>query len=138
MTTKKQKEALSYAQLWLSNIKDKKHPSKKLATWMQDESVHNFEEYFNKGWIENRKSITEAEDGHAVTEWKGLGGSFQDIQGNIYIDFLGGYGMMSHGWSHPDVVTAVKAQLDRTPMPSQELLDPLRGVLARIMADILP
>ena len=46
--------------------------------------------------------------------------------------------MMSHGWSHPEVVAAVKAQLDRTPMPSQELLDPLRGVLARIMADILP
>ena len=34
--------------------------------------------------------------------------------------------------------TAVRAQLRRTPMPSQELIDPLRGVLARLMADITP
>ena len=83
-----QKQALQYAQTWLSYIKDTKHPNKKLATWMQDESVKNFEEYFNAGWIENRKSITEADDGHAVTEWKGLGATFQDIQGKNYIDFL--------------------------------------------------
>jgi putrescine aminotransferase len=46
--------------------------------------------------------------------------------------------MMDHGWSHPDVVAAVAAQLQRTPMPSQELIDPLRGVLARLMAEITP
>jgi len=45
---------------------------------------------------------------------------------------------MSHGWSHPKVISAVMAQLKRTPMPSQELLDPLRGALAKIMAEILP
>jgi len=36
------------------------------------------------------------------------------------------------------VVDAVRAQLERTPMPSQELLDPLRGVLARLLAEITP
>ena len=46
--------------------------------------------------------------------------------------------MMSHGWSHPDVIAAVRAQLEHTPMPSQELIDPLRGVLARIIAEITP
>jgi putrescine aminotransferase len=60
------------------------------------------------------------------------------VLGREYIDCLGGYGMMSHGWSHPDVVAAVRAQLSRTPMPSQELIDPLRGVLARMMAEITP
>jgi putrescine aminotransferase len=36
-------------------------------------------------------------------------------------------------------VEVVKAQLtNHTPMPSQELIDPLRGVLARILADITP
>ncbi len=66
------------------------------------------------------------------------GGIFKDVLGREYIDCLGGYGMMDHGWSHPDVVAAVAAQLQRTPMPSQELIDPLRGVLARLMADITP
>jgi putrescine aminotransferase len=46
--------------------------------------------------------------------------------------------MMDLGWSHPEVISAVRAQLARTPMPSQELIDPLRGVLARLMALITP
>ena len=58
--------------------------------------------------------------------------------GREYLDFLGGYGMMDLGWSHPDVVNAVKAQLNRSPMPSQELIDPLRGVLAKLLANITP
>jgi putrescine aminotransferase len=37
------------------------------------------------------------------------------------------------------VVEVVKAQLtNHTPMPSQELIDPLRGVLARLLAEITP
>ena len=58
--------------------------------------------------------------------------------GGSTLTFLADLGMMNHGWSHPDVVDTVKAQLNRTPMPSQELIDPLRGVLARLMADITP
>ena len=47
--------------------------------------------------------------------------------------------MMDLGWAHPEVVEAVKAQLtNRAPMPSQELIDPLRGVLARLLAEITP
>jgi putrescine aminotransferase len=46
--------------------------------------------------------------------------------------------MMDLGWSHPDVVETVKAQLNRSPMPSQELLDPLRGVLAKLLATVTP
>ena len=53
-------------------------------------------------------------------------------------NFLGGFGMMDLGWCHPDVIAAVKAQLERSPMPSQELIDPLRGVLAKLMATITP
>ncbi len=45
---------------------------------------------------------------------------------------------MSHGWSHPDVVSAVQAQLLCNPMPSQELLDPLRGALANLIAQVTP
>jgi putrescine aminotransferase len=101
------------------------------------ESRQNFAEHFNKGWLEYRKSVTEAGDWAAV-EWTGSGAVFKDVLGREYLDCLGGYGMLNHGWSHPDVVAAVRAQLGRTPMPSQELIDPLRGVLARMMADITP
>jgi len=61
MMEKKQKiNALKYANKWLEIIKDENHPKEELSKWIIDESVHNFEEYFNEGWLEDRKSIREA------------------------------------------------------------------------------
>jgi putrescine aminotransferase len=131
--------AQEYASKWLEIIKKPERPDESLGKWIIEESTHNFAEHFNRGWLEYRKSVTEAgAGGWAVTEWTGRGAQFEDVLGRQYIDFLGGYGMMSLGWAHPDVVAAVQAQLLRTPMPSQELIDPLRGVLARLMAEISP
>jgi putrescine aminotransferase len=129
-------EAFDYSQRWLSLI-EKPEVNQAEAQQIIEESQYNFAEYFNKGWLGYRKSVTEAGD-WAATEWTGSGALFRDVLGREYIDCLGGYGMMDLGWSHPEVVAAVKAQLTRTPMPSQELIDPLRGVLARLMAYITP
>jgi putrescine aminotransferase len=128
--------ALAYSERWLDIIK-KPEIDEALGKEIIAESKRNFAEHFNKGWLEYRKSVTEAGDWAAV-EWTGSGAIFQDVLGREYIDCLGGYGMLNHGWSHPDVVAAVRAQLGRTPMPSQELIDPLRGVLAHMMAEITP
>jgi putrescine aminotransferase len=128
--------ALEYSSKWLEIIKQESVPEE-VGKWIIEESKYNFAEHFNKGWLEYRKSVTEAGQ-WAATEWTGRGAIFEDVLGRKFIDFLGGYGMMDHGWSHPDVVAAVAAQLKRTPMPSQELIDPLRGVLARLIADIAP
>ena len=130
------KEALSYSDRWLELI-EKPTVSETEGKQIIEESKLNFAEHFNKGWLEYRKSVTEAGD-WACVEWTGRGAVFEDVLGRKYIDCLGGYGMMDHGWSHPDVVKAVSAQLRRTPMPSQELIDPLRGVLAKLIADITP
>ena len=129
-------KAFAYSERWLEIIKQKE-VDESLGKEIITESKHNFAEHYNKGWLEYRKSVTEAGDWAAV-EWTGSGAVFRDVLGREYLDCLGGYGMFNHGWSHPDVVAAVRAQLDRTPMPSQELIDPLRGVLARMMADITP
>ena len=128
--------ALSYSKQWLDII-TQESVNDTQAKWIIGESKQNFAEHFNRGWLEYRKSVTEAGDWAAV-EWTGSGAVFTDVLGREYLDCLGGYGMMSLGWSHPDVVAAVRAQMARTPMPSQELIDPLRGVLARMMADITP
>ena len=130
------KNALSYSDRWLELI-EKPTVSETEGKQIIEESKLNFAEHFNKGWLEYRKSVTEAGD-WACVEWTGRGAVFEDVLGRKYIDCLGGYGMMDHGWSHPDVVKAVSAQLRRTPMPSQELIDPLRGVLAKLIADITP
>jgi len=129
---------LAYSNQWLEIIKQQSLPEEKQAKWIIEESKYNFAEHFNRGWLEYRKSVTEAGQ-WAVTEWNGKGSVFEDVLGRQYIDFLGGFGMMDLGWAHPEVVEVVKAQLsNHIPMPSQELIDPLRGVLARILADITP
>ncbi len=129
--------ALSYASRWLDIIKQKNFPDETQAKWIVNESKNNFAEHFNRGWLEYRKSVTEAGDWAAV-EWSGNGSVFTDVMGRKYIDWLGGFGMFDLGWKHPEVVEAVTAQLQRSPMPSQELIDPLRGVLAKLMAEITP
>lgn len=129
-------EALSYSKRWIDIIHMPSVPEEE-GKRIIEESKKNFAEHVNRGWLEYRKSVTEAGD-WAATEWTGSGATFRDVLGREFIDCLGGYGMLDLGWAHPDVVDNVRAQLGRTPMPSQELIDPLRGVLARLMALITP
>ena len=130
-------EALDYSSRWIGLIHKNEFPSEDEAHDIIAESKANFAEHYNRNWLEYRKSVTEAGDWAAV-EWGGSGAVFKDILGREYLDFLGGYGMMDLGWSHPDVVGTVRAQLNRSPMPSQELIDPLRGVLAKLIASVTP
>ncbi len=130
-------DALDYSSRWIDLIHKNEFPTQAEAYKIIDESKNNFAEHYNRNWLEYRKSVTEAGDWAAV-EWSGSGAVFKDVLGREYLDFLGGYGMMDLGWSHPDVVATVKAQLERSPMPSQELIDPLRGVLAKLLANITP
>jgi putrescine aminotransferase len=129
-------DALDYSQRWLEIIHKTEVPEAE-GKRIIEESKQNFAEHFNRGWLEYRKSVTEAGD-WAATEWTGSGAVFRDVLGREYLDCLGGFGMMNLGWGHPEVAAAVSAQLKRSPMPSQELIDPLRGVLARLMAQITP
>jgi putrescine aminotransferase len=129
--------AMEYSRHWIEIINKACVPEDE-GKWIIEESKYNFAEHFNRGWLEYRKSVTEAGQ-WAATEWNGKGAIFEDVLGRQYIDFLGGFGMMDLGWGHPEVVEVVKAQLtNHAPMPSQELIDPLRGVLARLLADITP
>ncbi|GAB4543468.1 MAG: putrescine aminotransferase [Anaerolineae bacterium] len=129
-------DAIKYSRRWIDII-HKEQVTQAEAREIIDETVYNFSHHFNRGFLEYRKSVTEAE-GYAATEWTGRGAIVQDVMGRQWIDCLGGYGLLDLGWSHPKVVDTVRAQLARTPMPSQELLDPLRGVLARLLAMVTP
>jgi putrescine aminotransferase len=130
-------DALDYSSRWIDLIQKNDFPSREAAYEIIDESKNNFAEHYNRNWLEYRKAVTQAGDWASV-EWSGSGVMIKDVLGREYLDFLGGFGMLDLGWSHPDVVATVKAQLNRSPMPSQELLDPLRGVLAKLLASITP
>ncbi|PKM50981.1 MAG: putrescine aminotransferase [Firmicutes bacterium HGW-Firmicutes-7] len=106
--------------------------------WVVDESVTNFKEHVNPGFLEYRKSVTEGGQ-FAAIEWKDAGDNeFEDVMGRKFIDCLGGYGIYNVGHSNKKVIETVKAQMDKQPLHSQELLDPLRGMLAKILAEVTP
>lgn len=107
------------------------------ADWIIRETVDGFRDYVNPGFLEYRKSVTR--DGqYAAVEWSDSGNCFQDISGKEYIDCLGGFGIYNIGHRHPKVVQAVLNQLNRQALHSQDLLDPLRAMLAKILAEITP
>lgn len=71
-------------------------------------------------------------------EHKAEGVTITDLEGNTYIDCLGGYGVFSLGHRHPKVVDAVKRQLDLIPMGSKTFLNkPLADLCAKL-AEITP
>lgn len=76
--------------------------------------------------------------GLSTIEWQAAGSIIRDIDGKEYIDCLGGYGVFSLGHRHPEVVDAVKQQLDMMPMSSKILLDKPMADLAQMLAEITP
>jgi putrescine aminotransferase len=136
MSTDDLLKALDDSQRYLDFVQ-KQQLSKSEAKWLIETTVNNFAQYYNSGFIEYRKSVAEAGD-YAAVEWTGRGATFQDALGRVYIDCLGGFGLFNLGWAHPRVVGAVQAQLQKSPLPTQELLDPLRGMLAHLLAEITP
>jgi len=100
-----------------------------------DDSVNNFNHHVNPGWLQYRKSVsTDA----TFVEWQDSEETFQDVHGTRFIDCLGGFGVYTAGHRNPEIVKAVAAQLNRYALHSQELVDPLRGYLAQLVAMITP
>jgi putrescine aminotransferase len=88
--------------------------------------------------LEYRKA-TDAHNASAVVEWADAGpNSYRDLNGRTYLDCLGGFGIFNVGHRNPKVVKAVSDQLRRQPLHSQDLLDPLRAMLAKALAMLAP
>lgn len=113
--------------------------SKELTNEEKDQitkdSIENFNNNVNPGWLVYRKSMsTDA----ACVEWSDTEEHFTDLYGNDFIDCLGGFGIFTTGHRNPEILKYVKAQLDKYALHSQELVDPLRGYLAKLVAMITP
>jgi putrescine aminotransferase len=101
------------------------------------ETVDSYVNHYNRGFVAYRKAVTEAGQ-FAALEWSGEGSLLYDLLGREYIDCLGGFGIFGAGVNHPKVVKAVTDQLQRMALNSQELLEPWRAALARILAEVTP
>lgn len=99
------------------------------------DTVAYFDKYVSPGWLKYRKSVS---TNAAVIEWKDYGAYCSGIYGEEFIDCLGGFGIYTCGHRNEEIIDTIKAQLDHQALHSQELLDPLRGYLAKAVAGITP
>ncbi len=74
----------------------------------------------------------------APVEKRALGCRVWDTDGRSYLDFCGGYGVFTLGHSHPVVVAAVKAQLDRMSLSTRVFFNEQMASLARELAAVAP
>ncbi|HEY0211093.1 putrescine aminotransferase [Acerihabitans sp.] len=128
---------LEYTQQALSWIEKKTLTHDEMIN-LNKEVINNFKEYVNPGFLDYRKSVTVGGD-YAAVEWRAGGlNTLVDTQGREYIDCLGGFGIFNVGHRNPKVISAVENQMAKQPLHSQELLDPLRSMLARTLAAVTP
>lgn len=99
------------------------------------DSVKYWADHVNAGFLQYRKSVS---TDYTAVEWDDEGAVFRDVNGCEFLDMLGGFGIYNVGHRHPKVLNAVRQQLDRQAIHSQELIDPLRTYLAHLVSLITP
>jgi putrescine aminotransferase len=100
-----------------------------------EESVRYWIDHVNPAFLEYRKSVS---TDYTAVEWSDDGAVFRDVGGREFLDCLGGFGIYVVGHRHPKVLAAVRAQLEKQAIHSQELIDPLRTYLAHLLSLIVP
>ena len=68
---------------------------------------------------------------------RATGATVEDVDGNIYIDFFGGAGVMNVGHSNPEVIQAAREQLDNF-THALDIPGPARKGMVEQLASILP
>ncbi len=100
---------------------------------LSEQVVRLYAEHLNAGLVRLMKFA-----GVDGVESRGEGVWVYDHDGNLYLDFLGGFGALNFGHRHPLIVAAVKEQLDKMPLSSRVLFNPLQAQLAAQLATIAP
>jgi putrescine aminotransferase len=76
--------------------------------------------------------------GLTSVEAEARGCRVRDTRGREFLDCVGSYGVLGLGHSHPRVIAAVKAQLDRQAFSTRLLFPAPQALLAKKLAEIAP
>ena len=68
---------------------------------------------------------------------RAMGATIEDVDGNVYIDFFGGAGVINVGHANPDVIEAAKRQLDDV-THTLDMPSPGRQTMVETLAGVLP
>src|SRR5207249_8528636 len=89
------KKLIDESRRWLSLINAHKlndYKRRKIVS----ETIDNFRYYYNRGFLEYRKAVTESGE-YAAIEWAGKGSHFEDVTGRRINDCMGWYGLYWEG-----------------------------------------
>lgn len=100
---------------------------------ISDLTYQRYRDYINPGAASLLKF-----GGLEFPDWEGEGCIVRDVAGNEYIDCVAGYGVFSLGHRHPDVIAAVKDQMDRLTLKTHYFLSIPLGELGELLASITP
>ncbi|HEY9678835.1 MAG TPA: putrescine aminotransferase [Drouetiella sp.] len=128
------KSAKEKSEAVLDIIAKKKLDDAEIKKLISD-SVQYWADHVNAGFLQYRKSVS---TDYTAVEWDDEGSVFRDVNGKEFIDMLGGFGIYNVGHRHPKVLKAVRDQLEKQAIHSQELIDPLRTYLAHLVSLIAP
>jgi putrescine aminotransferase len=103
------------------------------AERVTQETIEKYAKYVNPAALNLLKL-----GGFDKVEWRGCGAALRDIEGNEYIDCLGGYGVFALGHAHPKVVAAVQEQAARLPLSSKTFLNKPLADLCELLASVAP
>ncbi len=95
--------------------------------------ITKYQEYVNPGLASLMKF-----GGFGDVEVSASGCIVRTASGGEYLDCLGGYGVFTLGHSHPDVVGAVRAQLDKMALSSRTFFQEPLALLAERLAEVTP
>jgi putrescine aminotransferase len=103
------------------------------SSTITDDVIEKYQKYVNPTQVALLRIA-----GFDHIEHSANGTRITDLEGNSYIDCLGGYGVFSLGHRHPKVVEAVKRQLDLMPLSSKTFLNKPLADLSERLAAISP
>ncbi|MEW6277410.1 MAG: aspartate aminotransferase family protein [Candidatus Eremiobacterota bacterium] len=95
-----------------------------------DEQIGLHERHLNPSMARNLRAL-----GTGLIEWRGEGAYMLDPRGKRYYDCIGAGGALGLGHCHPDVIAAVKQQLDRFNISTRIGLVPAQANLMARLAE---
>ncbi|HYA76506.1 MAG TPA: 4-aminobutyrate--2-oxoglutarate transaminase [Burkholderiaceae bacterium] len=105
---------------------------------MKRDSLSTSTRHTNAALMARRRAAMPRGSGqvHEVFVERALNAEVWDVEGRRYIDFAGGIGVLNTGHRHPQIVAAVKAQLDRVTHTCFQVLayEPLVELAERLNA----
>ena len=78
---------------------------------MVADTIDHFDNYVSPGWLKYRKSVSSDSEQGAVLERQDEGAYCYGLNGEKFIDCLGGFGIYTCGHRNPEILKTVKGSL---------------------------